>query len=259
MDTNTASNDVEAAIISKIEALFRQANHPNTGAHEREAFHAKALALMAKHRISEVELGTDETETPDDYDFGLLKGSYSVANWQIVASVASIYGVKTWGRRIGRPGDPTKRIYLFGFKRDAERVKLLANEFMLDAKAQAGAYKSTPHYPGDRTASDRTTNWRKSFMMGYAAEVRTRYAEAKRMLDDEQPGWATTGSALVLVSREKQVADAYAAKTNLRRGGRRRMQGFNPNGYASGQEAARNSNVGRARIGGSGRAIGAGS
>jgi len=258
MTASTPNQDVEAAIVSKIEALFRQANHPNTGQHEREAFHAKALALMAKHQIQMAALDlADTTQEPGEHSFGWCKGLYTKAHQQIVTAVARVYGVKTYYHSSGRPGDPARFIYLFGFPKDCERVKHLANEFILDAMAQAKGYKD-PH--GGDGASDRTTNWRKSFMMGYASEIGKRYEEAKRLLDQEQPGWATTGNALVLVTKQEQVDEAYKVRSKSLRTTRDRTAGFNYNGYAKGQEAGRNSNVGRGRVGtGRGGALGSGS
>lgn len=253
--TSHTNQDVEAAIVSKIEALFRQANHPNTGEAERQAFHAKALALMEKHRILQVNLDLETDEEPADHEFGWCKGLYTKSHQAIVSAVAKIYGCGIYYNSSGRPGDPARRVWIFGFKRDAERVKHLAAEFIADAMSQAAQYKSPPGYG----ASDRTTNWRKSFMLGYASEIGKRYDEAKRLLDQEQPGWSTTGNALVLVSRSQQVSEAFAAKKDLRRVSSR-TQGLNGSGFAAGQEAGRNSNVGRARVGsGQSRALGSGS
>lgn len=248
----TANQDVEQAIVAKIEALFRKANHPNTGQAEREAFQAKALALMAKHRIESVEFDLQDDPTPADYEFGWCRGLYAKAHQAIVIAVANVYGVRTYYQSSGRAGDPARRVFLFGFKRDCERVKSLANQFILDATAQAASFKSTGY-----GAADRTTNWRKSFMLGYSVEIGKRYEEAKRLLDQEQSDWATTGSALVLVSRAEQVEKAFATKSLKRASNKTR--GLNASGFAAGQEAGRNSNVGRGRVGtGRGRALEAG-
>ena len=258
MTTNT-NQEVEAGIVSKIEALFRQANHPNTGQAEREAFHAKALALMAKHQIqmAALDLEDDPSEVPGEHHFGWCKGLYTKAHQSIVGAVARIYGVKTYYHSSGRPGDPARFIYLFGFSKDCERVKHLANEFILDAMSQAKGYKD-PY--GGYGASDRTTNWRKSFMLGYASEIAKRYEEAKRLMDQEDPNLRSSSQALVLVTRQEQVNEAYAERSKSLRRTSSRTQGLNGAGYAAGQEAGRNSNVGRGRVGtGRGRALGSGS
>ena len=54
------------ATIRKIEALITQADHPNTGQAEAEAFRAKAEALMFKYRIDEMQIkASGEAPTPD--------------------------------------------------------------------------------------------------------------------------------------------------------------------------------------------------
>lgn len=236
--------DVEQAIVSKIEALFRQANHPNTGQAEREAFQAKALALMTKHRIESVEYDAEDTEEPANHLFGTIKGSYSQAHHMIIMAVCKMYGCRTYYLSSGRAGDPARTVYLFGFKADAARVKALSELFMTDAKTQAARHKTN-----DPNA---TIRWRKSFLMGYATEVGKRFEEAKRLLDQEQSDWASTGSALVLVERAEQVDHAFYRRKDLRPARRSTAQ-LDSNGYAAGREAGRNSNVGRGRIGNSPR------
>jgi|SRR5688572_12270331 len=238
--TNTPNQDVEAAIISKIEGLFRQANHPNTGEHERKAFHAKALALSEKHRISMAMLDLSDNEAPAEYQYGWVKGLYAKSHQAIIGAVARVYGVRSYYSSSGKPGNPARLIFLFGFRKDCERVQALAEQFIADAMSQAQRYKDPL---GGYGASDRTTNWRKSFMMGYAAEIGVRYEEAKHLLDEEQPGWATTGNALVLVSRKDQVDEAFS-QIKLRKSSGR-TKGFNASGYVAGQEAGRNSTIGR--------------
>lgn len=241
----SANPEVEQAIVSKIEALFRQANHPNTGQAEREAFQAKALALMTKHRIESV--GTiDETEEPANHLFGTVKGSYARAHHQIIMAVCKMYGCRTYYLSSGRAGDPARTVYLFGFKADAARVKALSELFMTDAKSQAARHKSND--------PNTTIRWRKSFLMGYASEVAKRYEEAKRLLDQEQADWSSTGSALVLVDRAKRVNQTFDRRKDLHPA-RQSTARIDAGGFAAGKDAARNSNIGRSRIGGSPRSL----
>lgn len=232
-------HDAEQAIITKIEALFRQAQHPNTGDAERAAFQAKAIAMMQKYRIETIgEL--DPNEEPTSHAFGTVKGSYASSHHSIVSAVARIYGCRTFYSSSGRAGDPTRHVYIVGFKADAQRTKHLASLFIDDAKAQAARYKSD--------SPNRTIAWRKSFMFGYAAEVSRRYQESRKIVDIE-----ANSAALVLVTRERQVEDKMKGM-GLRKGAGSR--GLDSAGYAAGADAARNSNIGRARIGNSTKALG---
>lgn len=241
----TKSNDTKTpeGIITKIEALFRQANHENTGEAERKAFHAKALALMEKHRITHVNVDVDPNEEPERHVFGDVKGSYAGAHHQIIASVCDIYGCQTMYQSSGRPGDPTRMVWIFGFKADADRVQTLSHLFIEDAKGQAASYKSS--------SPNHTIKWRKSFMMGYAAEIAERYREAAKLLKDDDTN-ADASTALVLVSRKERVDDAF---DKIKKRTQRSNETLNSEGYRAGQSAARNSNVGRARIGNNCKAL----
>lgn len=237
---NIIDHEAEQAVITKIEALFRQAQHPNTGDAERQAFQAKAIAMMQKYRIESIG-DLDPEEEPTTYAFGTIRGSYASAHHQIVSAVARIYGCRTFYSSSGRAGDPTRHVYIVGFKADAARVKHLAQLFIDDAKAQAAKHKTND--------PNTTIKWRKSFVFGYAAEVGRRYQESRKIVDIE-----ANPAALVLVTREKQV-EQKLKDLGLRKGAGSR--GLDFSGYAAGSEAARNSNIGRARIGNSGtRALG---
>ena len=233
------NHDAEQAIIAKIEALFRQAQHPNTGEAERQAFQAKAIAMMQKYRIETIA-DLDPNEEPSSYAFGTIKGSYASAHHSIVSAVGKIYGCRTFYSSSGRPGDPTRHVYIMGFKADADRTRHLASLFIDDAKAQAARYKSND--------PNTTIRWRKSFMFGYAAEVTARYRESQKIVDIE-----SNPAALVLVTRQERVLE-YEKGLSLRAGAGSR--GLNAAGYNAGRDAARNSNIGRARIGNSTRALG---
>lgn len=240
----------EQAIISKIEALLRKANHPNTGPAEREAFQAKALALMTKHRIASVSWEQDDPE-PLPRMFETIRGTYARYLHQIVMAICRCYGCYTFFEGSGRAGDPARTIYIFGFKRDNDRVANLSRLFMEDARQQSIKMSPPSSKPDD------TIRWRANFIAGYAAEIQRRYQEAKQQLDQEQAGWATTGNALVLVDRDKQVTenyDRFRKSNGLRKAGGSRMRG-DLGAHMAGQEAARNSNIGRERIGGTGRAL----
>lgn len=244
-DTPALSDDALAAMVSKIEALFRKAADPGATAPESEAFQAKALALMTKYRIAHVNTDVKPDEKPINDHYGLVKGSYAPFHHAIINSVARAYGCRTYYVSSGRAGDPARRIYVFGFQADTDRIKQLSALFITDALAKAARHKTND--------PNTTIRWRKSFMAGYAAAVTERFAEAKRLLDQEGETAASTSGALVLVDRAKLVNQAFDQIGGMRSG--RGAATGSAAGFAAGKEAGRTSNVGRQSVGGSGRAI----
>ena len=237
------TDDALRAMTSKIEALFRKAADPAATEPEREIFHAKAVSLMTKHRIESIEM--DKDETPGDSLYGWVKGSYAGAYHQIVSAIAKAYSCETWSWSSGRAGDPARRVMLFGFPADTARVKQLAALFIEDARLRSLEIKT--HDPNT------TIRRRKSFVFGYASAVGQRFREASDLLARES-NTDTVGAGLVLVERDKQVALAFAQAHDFgHRSGRTvSLEGAS---YEAGKRAGRESNIGRDRIGGSGRAL----
>jgi Protein of unknown function (DUF2786) len=233
-------NDLLSGITSKIEALFRKAASTEFP-EERDAFHAKALSLMAKHRIERVNLDIETNEQPDEVCYGRIPGSYAPYHHHIIGAVASLYDCQTYYSPSGRPGDPARYVWVYGYAADRQRVLQMAGLFIQDAVARA-TQRRTGYSPNE------TIHYRKSFLAGYAVAIQERFREAKRLLDQEQAGWSTTGNALVLASRAQTVQDAFKAKVNLRKApvSKQRMSA---EGFRNGHVAGQSSNIGRSTVG----------
>lgn len=246
--SDTLTPEALKAMVSKIEALFRKAKDPAATEPERELFHAKAVALMAKHRIMSVNTDVQADEKPGQHLYEKVNGSYAPAVHTIVDCVARAYGCSTFYHGTGRAGDPCRYIYIFGFKADADRVRTMAKLFVADAQEKAKRHKTAS--PND------TIRWRKSFMKGYGSEVLKRYTEAKRLLDEEGGDAVSKGAELVFVNRETVVRQEFA-KLKMRKA--RPTARLDAAGYRAGQEAGRTSVVGRNDLGRGNASLGSGS
>lgn len=190
-------------LVARIEKLWRKANDPSVTPAESEAFEAKALSLMERHRIEAAALDLEREDPLADVRYGSVEGRYSAAVVQIIEAVARAYGCRVWWWTLGYRKD----VQLFGFRSDCERVRRIAQMLVADAMSQAALHRQ-------RTAAS-TFELRRSFLLGYSAAIRERFAVAAsiaaREAADADAAAASSGS-LVLVARAEQVDEAYSKK-----------------------------------------------
>jgi len=203
MDTTTS------LLVSKIEKLWRKASDGAATPAEREAFEAKALSLMEENRITMAMLEIDDEDILGDYEYGFIKGRYSRVEINVIDAVARAYDCRVWWHSLYGGG---KKVMLFGFKSDVERVKLMAGMLVNLAKTEAALEKGVD--------AGHTFSLRHSFIAGFAQAIRTRLREAahlaNRAFDDHE---AVKGAELVLVSRREQMNEKYAQKKLHNAGG----------------------------------------
>lgn len=238
-------SDALTALVLKIEKLWRKANDAAATSAEREAFEAKALALMERYRIDQTMLGDDRDGPLADVEYGTVDGRYSRVVINIISAAALAYGCRVWWLE---RGGHTKDVSVFGFRDDCQRAIAISRLLVTDALAQAGAY--TSGRPAD------TFSFRRSFLIGYGSEIHRRLAEAAdiaRAQSRAERGIAATASAaLVLVQRAEQVEQAMEQRrmgrpSALKRAGSR--------GYAAGVAAAAEADLSGGRRVGRQRAL----
>jgi hypothetical protein len=253
--TDTATNFELDILLSKIRKIWIRANHPNTPPAEKAVCEAKALALMAQHRIETAMLDLDETDELTDHEYGTLKGAYGLLHASLINEVAQAYDCRVWWRSSGM----TYNVRISGFRSDFERVRRLANFLLSDAVAQSCEFKS-------RSISI-TKDYRRSFVAGYTQEIGKRLRESVKIARTAAVEHATetataevaearvTGAELVLVERKKAVNDFMKTK-RLRTVGH--STGRSSNGRSNGAIAARNADLsgGSRRVGGGTKALG---
>lgn len=199
MDTTTS------LLVSKIEKLWRKASDAASTPAEREAFEAKALSLMEENRITMAMLEIDGEDILGDWEYGHISGRYARVEIEVVSSIARAYDCRVWWRN---QYGGSKHLYVFGFKSDADRVKLLSQMLVADAFAQAA--KVQGYGPGN------TFSMRHSFVQGFAFAIGQRLREAAKLankaMGDEHGEEQAKGAALVLVSRREQMHEQYSKK-----------------------------------------------
>lgn len=196
--------DVLTARISK---LWRKANDPAVTPAERQAFEAKALSLMARHRIEAAMLNIEADDVLGDVLFGVVEGRYARVQIEVVSSVAEAYGCRVWWMDAAF----RKELFVFGYATDCHRVIRIARMLISDAMAEAAKLR--------RNSPAATFSSRSMFVQGYAEAVGSRFREASRLavgaIDDDGSlaGGGCGAAALVLVSRAETVRRAYSQRS----------------------------------------------
>jgi hypothetical protein len=236
MSTDTVVLDV---LIARIEKLWRKANDPGATPAEREAFEAKALSLMERHRIEAAMLNLERDDPLEDVYYGVVEGRYAMPLISMAEGIARAYSCRVWFyNRAYR-----KELYVFGFRSDAERVVRLAKMLLADAQAQAATYRS------DSPA--KTATYRRSFLVGYGNAVARRFREAellsRQAAADRHGQDKVASAALVLVSREEQVVKKFAEKRMTK--ARSSSAKTAADGYRAGERAGQNAQTGNRSVG----------
>lgn len=192
--TDLQITDQVATLVSRVEKLWRRANHPGTPPEERKAAQAKALSLMSRHQITEAML---REHTPDDEIvdtlFGEIKGTYGRLMINIIDSIGRHYGVKVYYKQSRK----NYEVFLFGFKSDCERVKALSTMLLSEAVSDINGYVG-------QSRAD-TFDYKRSYLVAYGNTVSSRLFESLQDVIEELPEEDQKGVSLVLVSRKKQV------------------------------------------------------
>ncbi len=231
-----ASDDVLDAITAKIAKLLRQARDRGATEQEREAFEAKALSLMAKHRIDAARLHTEDDDEIVDTEVGEWRSRYGLLVTGIGDAVARAYSCQLWWKSQGL----RYLVYVTGHRSDADRVRRLIATLVPQALTEAAEL---------RGANTRLTlDVRRSYLIGFAAGVVARFADAAAMANaddvDERGAEAAASTALVFVGRAQRVQEVMATKRlrAVRAQGGGNLDAHQA-GYGSGYESGRRPGV----------------
>lgn len=200
MSTTTTQSDAGLLILQKVEKLWRKAHNSGSTPAEREAFEAKALSLMAEHRLTMAMLDIEGEDVIVDVEYAVVTGRYARVTLDIVDAVAKAYDVKVyWYSRPNR-----YRVMLFGFKSDVERTRQLARFLVTEGQQQAARERG---YDGGDTFSVR-----RSFLLGFAEAIRIRLREASRLASKAVEAETAKGAELVLVSKRERVHEEFRSR-----------------------------------------------
>ncbi|MGQ0575884.1 MAG: DUF2786 domain-containing protein [Pseudonocardia sp.] len=225
--------------LDTIRKLLAKADGAGTPA-EAETYTAKAVELMARHGIDSALLGAAR---PGHDEIGAqrigMDDPYSAGKARLLAWTAGALRCRAvlhtaYGGRV-------EAVTVFGFAADRERVELLYTSLLLQAGGQLVALR--PPGVGESVAA-----YRRSWLYGFADEVRRRLVEAESRAQREHagPGPGVPGLALVLADRSDRVEQAYAAAfPGLTRA---RPASYSGSGFGHGAAAGRRADLGRAAV-----------
>jgi hypothetical protein len=177
-------------VLARIRKLLAVAEHPTTPPGEADAAARAAERLVAKYAIDEALLEARAvTRSRPESRTLVVEAPYASAKSVLIAAVAMAHGAQAISHR----GTDPARVTLIGFPSDLQLVDLLYTSLLLQATT------SLRRQPVTGRA------FRRAFLIGFAAEVGDRLAEARRDAVEDSGGPST---ALALRDRDAEVADA---------------------------------------------------
>ena len=261
--------------LSRITALFTQAEDPSATPEEAKAFMEKAQELLTKYSLSEYDVTEFKGQTTDTVttvairinDAYCAQKSVLLAivaranNLQIVyGNMSREYGPKeSYGTNVDfRTGVLPRKIsvetlsknyrhmYVSGFTKDIEATTLLYTSFLI----QINKLTKSPDIPEYISRG----TWTRHFILGFASEVGARLMLAKAKAEQEvvNEHKATGGGMdLVLVSRKEQVkAEHDRVWKGQLKSVSTGMTKTSTSGLSAGRSAGRTADIGNKRNGG---------
>lgn len=230
--------------IGTITALLAKANDPAATDAERDAFNAKATALMIKYGIEEANLAahTERAESivAHTYEF---KGTYRPEYMRFTYRVAEALGLVTFVIA-SRASSNVIKLRVVGFESDVSYARLIIGS--LTIQLNTAATREMRDYPV-RAAATRY-KYKRSFIVGFGARVAERIIDVRtRVVAESSPG-----TDLVLVDRrvkvERWVADAVGPL-----GKTRSARAYGVGGHAAGETAGSQADIGLTGVSHTGR------
>lgn len=232
------SND---AMVNKIQALLAKAESTNSE-HEAEMFRAKAFELAAKYGMENALETTPENPDVVQMREFVIKGQYLLRRAMLLNVIVKALN----GKAIRMGGSKGQELmFVYAYSRDLDMIDMLWKSLDLQlASAVRNAY--VPYGTNART-------FRTSFITAFASAVGLRLQEIYNRQKVEAAN-SVPGAALVLVTREENVENAYRVahpkvRTTVVR------TGYN-SGYDAGKTAGNRARLGGTGIGGGRAALG---
>ncbi|WP_127783266.1 DUF2786 domain-containing protein [Rhodococcus sp. X156] len=186
-------------LLSRVRAMLAQAEHPNTGPQEAEAFTARALELIGKYGIDQALLTAADwgRERVESRTIGLA-APYARQKGMLLTVVASALGGRAGFRKAQRGREASAVVY--AMTADMERIELLYTSLLLQS-AREMARLQVP-------AEENPIPYRRAWLTGYASTVLTRLVQAEKTSREDAKSGGATGVELVLADRSALVEHA---------------------------------------------------
>ncbi|GAA2242279.1 DUF2786 domain-containing protein [Streptomyces amakusaensis] len=228
--------------LETIRALLAKAEDPRTPEAEAELSRKRAFEMMAKYGVEQAMLSDGDPSSDAPADRKIVIGNpWAMERVRLINRIALAMGCQLI--HLGRDGDgPARRVHVFGYASDLERVDVLYTSLLLQMDSGLSA-QTVPVRDGVRA-------WRRSWLLGFISRVGDRIEEAERRARDEASAEVTAmgrSAALVLADRKSVVERNYRqAYPRARSGGRTTMAG---SGFGAGWAAGSRADIGGTRIG----------
>jgi transposase len=230
--TNPAITPVESALVDKVRKLLTMAER-TSNSNEADAFSRKAAELIADHRISPDQLRERGSGDLAIEEFELGRGAYVRGRLALLQAVAEPNGCQV----VFQARSAGTVAFVAGFRSDLDTVGLLYHSLHAQASSRLASER--------RATAAATQQFRRSFLFGYADEIRTMLDQTAR---DATERLHPSSTALpVLRARERRV-DEFARRRFGRVVAARRPKGATPQGFFAGRQAASRADLGRKRV-----------
>ena len=199
---------------------------------EAMAFAAKAQALMTRYAIDVAQLDPEEARRVGTTELA-IGDPYASARFSLLGAICAANRCQSvWSRRDGTCS-------IFGTDHDRAHVELLFTSLLLQATTAMAAHGSQH----DAAGRNRTRAFRQSFLVGYAAEIARRLAEA----DEEVTVEATPGVQVVLASAHDEIEAEIRRRFPHVRAHRPSVS--SGRGLGAGRDAGASADLGHSRVG----------
>lgn len=237
----TIPEELAPNLIHKVRKMLAMAEgtaNPN----EADAFSRKAAELIAVHRIDPERLRAESHHDLDVIEVELGRGAYVRGRLSLLGAVGDAHGCKVVYevRRIGTVA------FVAGYRSDLETVALLYHSLHTQASSRMAAER--------RATAAATQQWRRSFLFGYADQIRTMLRQSA---DEAHRQSVATGTALPALRARDRRVEEFSRERFGRVVAARRPKAAIATGWEAGRNAATRADLGRERVAGR-RAIGRG-
>jgi hypothetical protein len=230
--TDLHAATADSPLVAKVRKLLAMAEgSPNRN--EADAFSRKAAELIAAHRIEPERLQQGVNDELTVLEVALGRGAYVRGRLSLLQVIGDAHGCRT----VFEVNERGTVAMVAGFRSDLDAVELLYNSLHTQAASRmARERRSTPAA---------TQQWRRSFLFGYADQIRKMLtAAAAEAVQRVHPSRATLPA---LRARDKRVEE-YSRQRFGRVVAARRPKAATAIGWDAGRRAASRADLGRARL-----------
>lgn len=176
-----------------VQALMNKAARTDNPA-EKDAYMTKALELMTKYGIEDAQLRMKNGKVEKaDYEVMLIGAPYTQHKVELLGIVASFLG----GQIVTKQGERSGKVWLFGFKDDIARIKMLYFSLL----AQLHLELSVVLIP----SGENTRQFREAFHYAFNVTIERRFKAIQKAINEEP------GNKIAIYDRQSDVN----AKINL--------------------------------------------